>query len=270
MTATLATILGEAELRYRLVCTVVVLALLTGCNSKPALMLYCGAGIRPPVAEAVEEFGRVHGVRVECAYAGSEVLLSQMQLSGRGDLYMPGDGYYVEQAEQAGLIVSTRPVCCFVPVVLVQKGNPHGIRTLRDLAQPGLVVGLGEAEACAVGRQTSQLFAKNNISEEDINRNVANRALTVSDLANGVKLHALDAAIVWDAVAAGVADQTDVVPIAPAQNIVSTVSIAILKSSSNRELSQQFVDFLASERGQAIFAKHHYTLCPPKEGPVEE
>ena len=227
-------------------------------------MLYCGAGIRPPVAEAVEEFGRLHGVRVECAYAGSEVLLGQMKLSGRGDLYMPGDSYYVEQAEQAGLIASTRPVCCFVPVILVQKGNPKNVRTLPDLARPGLVVGLGEAEACAVGRQSSKIFAKNHISEEDINRNVANRALTVTDLANGVKLKALDAAIVWDAVAAGVADQTDVVPIEPEQNIVSTVPIAILKSSSDPELAEKFVDFLVSEYGQEIFQKHHYTLSPPK------
>lgn len=114
----------QALRRSRLVPAAIVLAWLAGCDSKPALMLYCGAGIRPPVAEAVEEFARLHGVRVESAYAGSEVLLGQMKLSGRGDLYMPGDSYYVEQAEQAGLIASTRPVCCLVPVILVQKGNP--------------------------------------------------------------------------------------------------------------------------------------------------
>jgi molybdate transport system substrate-binding protein len=177
---------------------------------------------------------------------------------------MPGDGYYVEQAEHEGLIASTRPVCYFVPVILVQKANPKNIRTLADLARPGLVVGLGEAEACAIGRQCSQIFAKNNISEEEINRNVATRALTVSDLANGVKLKALDAAIVWDAVAVGVADSADSVPIPAAENIVSTVSIAVLKSSANPELAREFAEFLASERGQQIFAKHHYTLSPPK------
>jgi len=259
-----STALHKTLLRCRVVCVAIVLALLCGCHSKPALTLYCGAGIRTPVAQAVEEFSRLQGVRVECAYAGSEVLLSQLKLSGRGDLYMPGDGYYVAQAEQAGLVASTRPVCCFVPVILVSKGNPKNIRTLADLARPGLTLGLGEAEACAVGRQSSEIFAKNNISEEEINRNVVNRALTVSDLANGVKLKALDAAIVWDAVAAGVADQTDVVVIPPEQNIISTVSIAILKTSSSPELAAKFADFLASEHGQEIFAKHHYTLCPPK------
>lgn len=250
--------------RCRLALTVMLLSSLAGCNSEPALMLYCGAGIRPPVAEAVEEFGRLHSIRVETAYAGSEVLLGQMKLAGRGDLYMPGDGYYVEQAEQAGLVASTRPICCFVPVILVQKGNPKDIRTLADLARPGLVVGLGEAEACAVGRQSSKIFAKNRISEEEINRNVVVRALTVTDLANSVKLKALDAAIVWDAVAAGVADATDMVALKSEENIVSTVSIAILKSASNPELAQEFVDFLASEHGQQIFQKHHYTLSPPK------
>jgi molybdate transport system substrate-binding protein len=242
----------------------ILLATLAGCGGKPGLTLFCGAGIRPPVAEAIEEFGRLHGVSIESAYSGSEVLLGQIKLSGRGDLYMPGDGYYVEQAEQAGLVASTHAVCCFVPVILVQKGNPKNVRTLADLARPGLVVGLGEAEACAVGRQSSKIFHTNKISEEEVNRNVAVRGLTVNDLANGVKLKALDAAIVWDAVAAGVADQTDVVPIPPGQNIVSTVSIAILKSSQDPELAGKFVEFLTSDEGQRIFRKHHYTLSPPR------
>ncbi len=247
---------------WPLAAVLLLLSALAGCDGRPALMLYCGAGIRLPVAEAAEKFRELRGVHVEVAYAGSEVLLGQMKLAGRGDLYMPGDGYYVEQAQQAGLIASTQPVCYFVPVILVQKGNPAHIRALADLARPGLALGLGEPEACAVGRQSAQIFAKNHISAEEINRNVVHRALTVSDLANGVKLKALDAAIVWDAVAAGVSDSADVVPIPPAENIVSTVSIAVLKSSLNPALANEFVDFLASEQGREIFRRHHYTLDP--------
>ena len=65
-----------------------------GCSSgpaKPKLLLSCGAGIRPPVSEVAEEFGRRNDVTVECDYAGSEVLMTRIKLSKRGDLYMPGD-----------------------------------------------------------------------------------------------------------------------------------------------------------------------------------
>ena len=66
---------------------VVAVAALTGCKreepggseSEPKeLRLYCGAGIRPPVAQMAEAFEREHGVKVAVDYAGSEVLLSKI------------------------------------------------------------------------------------------------------------------------------------------------------------------------------------------------
>ena len=96
--------------------------LLFGCKAeKPEesgsaakeLLLYCGAGIRPPVQEIAEAFEREHGVKVITDYAGSEMLLSKIKLARRGDLYMPGDKYYVEQATTEGMILSQQSVCYF-------------------------------------------------------------------------------------------------------------------------------------------------------------
>jgi len=61
------------------------------------LQFYCGAGLRPPAAEIVDAFYKARGVRVACDYAGSETLLSKIKLARRGDLYMPGDEYYMHQ-----------------------------------------------------------------------------------------------------------------------------------------------------------------------------
>jgi molybdate transport system substrate-binding protein len=255
--------LGGAKSACAAMLLAVAAGVVCGCGQEP-LQLYCGAGIRPPVAEAAEEFGRRHGVSVACDYAGSEMLLSRIKLSGRGDLYMPGDVHYVEQADEAGLIASQKPVCYFVPVILVQKGNPQKIGGLADLVKPGLKVGLGDPQACAIGVQSQRIFAKNGISEEKLEPNVVFRSLTVNELGNHIKLKALDAVIVWDAVAAYFAEDAEVVPIPPKQNVVSTVAIGVLKSSAQPELAQKFVDFITSEDGQAIFKKHHYTLTPPE------
>jgi hypothetical protein len=141
----------------------------TGCKSeKPEesgsseLRLYCGAGIRPPVAQMAEAFEREHGVKVVVDYAGSEVLLSKIKLVRKGDLYMPGDKHYVDQAEQEGMILSQQSACYFVPTILVRKGNPKNIGGLQDLVKADLKLGLGDAKACAIGRKTKQIFAKNN------------------------------------------------------------------------------------------------------------
>lgn len=238
-------------------------SMLSGCSrrqgGKPTLRLYCGAGIRPPVAEIVEEFEKTHGVKIECDYAGSGVLLSRIKLSRQGDLYLPGDMHYLELAEKEGLIASKNMVCYFVPVILVRKGNPKNIRGLQDLLRPGIRLGLGNPEACAIGRRTEEIFEKNGISQEAVQANLAFSSLTVNELGLQVKAGKVDAAIVWDAIAAYYSDCAEAVPIPPKQNIISRVGIAVLRFSPHRELAEQFVQFVTGERGRLIFEKHHYT-----------
>ncbi|HUT90950.1 MAG TPA: substrate-binding domain-containing protein, partial [Thermoguttaceae bacterium] len=165
-----------------------------GCGAEGP-RLYCGAGIRPPVEELAKEFGRRHGVNIICDYAGSEVLLSRIKLTGEGDLYMPGDVHYVELAEKEGLIARKETVCYFVPVILVQAGNPEKIYTLEHLTRDGLKVGLGDPKACAIGPKSLRILEKNKISKEDVD--VTFWSPTVTELANHIKAGSLDAVIVW-------------------------------------------------------------------------
>jgi len=243
------------------VCAGLIVACL-GCGREPAgqpkLLLYCGAGIRPPVAELAEEFGRTQGATVEVDYAGSEVLLSRVKLTRRGDLYMPGDVSYLRQAEQEGLVTEQTTVCYFVPVIMVPRGNPRGIRTLEDLSAEGVRVGLGDAKACAIGRICVDIFDKNKIPAEKIERNVVFRSLTVDELGNQIKLGTLDATIVWDAVARRTAE-ADVVSIPPARNVVSTIAIGLLAGCEQADLARRFVAAITSAEGQKVFEKHRFT-----------
>jgi len=251
----------------------IMAVMLSSCESKKTeepdseakeLLLYCGAGIRPPADELVRTFEREHGVKIAVDYAGSEVLLSKIKLVRRGDLYMPGDKHYVEQADQEDMILSHRSVCYWVPTILVQKGNPKNIHGLQDLLKPRLKLGLGDAKACAIGRTTQQILAKNNILWDDIEKNLAFQSLTVNELGMQIQAKALDAVIVWDAMARYYSEYGDQIPIAPEKNVISTVDIGILTFTKHRELAEKFVDFVASEQGRGIFRKHNYNVDPPK------
>jgi molybdate transport system substrate-binding protein len=239
--------------------------LCAGCEQRndPTLLLYCGAGIRPPVAELIDIFEQKHGVTIECGYAGSEVLLSKIKISESGDLYMPGDVYYVQLAEDQGLIAESETVCYFVPVILVQKGNPRNITSLADLVRPDVKVGLGDPEFCAIGRLVSKIFAKNGIPQDEVDASVEYWAMTVNDLGDKIKLGSLDAVIVWDAVAAYFADDADVIPIPPDKNVVSAVAVGVLKSCERPQLARRFVALLTSAEGRAVFKRHHYSVAPP-------
>ena len=251
----------------------VTTVLLFGCKAeKPEesdsaakeLLLYCGAGIRPPVQQIVEAFESKYGVKVITDYAGSEMLLSKIKLARRGDLYMPGDKHYVEQAATEGMILSQQSVCYFVPTILVRKGNPKNIHGLRDLLADGLKLGLGDARACAIGRKTKQIFARNNIAWEDVEKNVAFQSLTVNELGMQIQAGSLDAVIVWDAIARYYSEHGTEVPIPVEENVISTVNIGILTFTKDRSLAEQFVQFAASPQGQGIFKQHNYRTDLPQ------
>ncbi|MEE8451374.1 MAG: substrate-binding domain-containing protein, partial [Thermoguttaceae bacterium] len=121
---------------------------------------------------------------------------------------------------------------------------------------------LGNPEACAIGRKTLKLLEKNGIGPDDLN--VKFRALTVNELGIHIELKRLDAVIVWDALGAYFADKADRVPIPPEKNVISTVAIGLLTSSEQPALAAQFVEYVTSEEGQAIFEKHHYTTKLPE------
>jgi molybdate transport system substrate-binding protein len=251
---------------------IAVVFVLFGCKAeKPEetesapneLLLYCGAGIRPPVQEIAEAFEREHGVKVITDYAGSEVLLSKIKLARKGDLYMPGDKHYIEQAAQEKMILSEQSVCYFVPTILVQKDNPQNIQSLPGLLADGVKLGVGDPKACAIGRKTKQIFAKNKIPWEDVEKNVAFQSLTVNELGMQIQAGSLDAVIVWDAIARYYSQYGTELPIPVEENVISTVNIGVLSFTKNRSLAEQFVKFTASQSGQDIFKQHNYRTEPP-------
>jgi molybdate transport system substrate-binding protein len=251
------------------VLTGLVAAALIGCKGeKPKgsqtepkeLLLYCGAGIRPPVEEMTKAFEREHGVKIVTDYAGSEVLLSRLKLARKGDLYMPGDKHYVDQAAQEGMILSEKPVCYFVPTILVRKDNPKNIIGLKDLTKEGVKIGLGDAQACAIGRKTKQVFIKNGIPWEQVEKNLAFQSMTVNELGMQIQAGSLDAVIVWDAIAGYYSEYGTRIPIPQEQNVISTVEVGVLSFTRNRSVAEQFMQFAASDRGRDIFREHNYTV----------
>lgn len=233
-----------------------------------SLLLYCGAGIRPPVDEIVNAYSAQSGVTVECDYAGSGVLLSRIKLAKTGDLFMPGETDYIEAARKESLVGPGKAVCYLVPVILVKKGNPKGIHGLQDLLRPGVRLGLGNPDACVIGKLSEKIFEKNKIPLDAIKKNQVFSSLTVNEMGIQIKTGQLDAAIVWEATAAEYADAADAIAIPPDRNLFSQVAIGVLESAKDKPLAEEFIAFLAGEKGRAIFAKHRYALTCPAEGRV--
>jgi len=229
-----------------------------------SLLVFCGAGLRPPVAEIIEAFETATGAQVEADYAGHQDLLSKIKLRGEGDIYVPGDKHYVDLAAKEGMILSQLPVCYFVPTILVQKGNPKAIHSLQDLLAPGIRLGLGNPRACAIGKKSKKLFEKNLIPWQEVERNLCFLSATVNELGMQIQAQSLDAVIVWDAIAKYYEPHGDEVQIPPQRNVTSTVDAGILKFTRNKPLAEEFIKFMSSGSGREIFRKHGYRVDRPE------
>ncbi len=221
------------------------------------IYFYCGAGLRPVVDEIVEMFAKETGISVRVDYNASNLLLGRIRASEKGDLFMPGDMYYIEKAAALGLISESWKVAAFVPVIMVGKDNPLNIRTLADLTQGGLKLGLADERTAAIGRTARLLFKQNGIPLEAVGKNLVYDSVTVHELAVAVKLGHIDAAIVWEPVAL-LYKETDIVRIPPGKNIVVPVPIAVLTSTQREKEARQFARFVFSEQSMAVFARHQY------------
>src|SRR3990167_10018873 len=85
---------------------------LTGCGRKQKrLLFHAGAGQRSSLDEIAQVFHlRYPDVKVDFSYKGSGYFLADATLSQEGDLYMPGEEYYLLQAVDRGFIADYNKV----------------------------------------------------------------------------------------------------------------------------------------------------------------
>jgi molybdate transport system substrate-binding protein len=231
----------------------------SGDSSDESLLLYCAAGVKTPVLALAKEFEAEYGVNVQLQYGGSGTLLSNIEVSRKGDLYIAADHSYIEIARNKKLIEETLPLAVQRPVIAVQKGNPKGFQTLEDLLRPGVRIALGSPEAASIGKQTKQLLEKAGLWDA-VKKQVEQTGVfkpTVPEVANDIKLGAVDAGVVWDATAAQY-PELEAVHVPLFDEAKKEISVAVLASSDQPTAALRFARYLNSKTGNAVFRKYGY------------
>ncbi len=228
-------------------------------NGTESLLVYAGAGLKAPMQEIGQAFTQKYGTEVRYTFAGSGVLISQMNLTRRGDVFVPGSTVEYAAAEAQGLVDGSRLVAYHVPVIAVQKGNPRNITALHDLAQPNLKVALGDVNATAIGKSGARMFRRLGITDA-VEKNVVTRTPTINELTVYMTLGMADAAVLTlDQVDPA---KLDAVPIPVSENEVLIVPAGTTTFTANPGGADAFAAFVASDEGKAIFAKHGFPAYP--------
>ncbi len=244
----------------------------TDTNATPgasdvSLFVYSGAGLKKPMNEIGKAFTEKTGINVEYNFAGAGALVSQMELSRKGDVFVSGGTPDYRIARDKGLVGEPGYVAYHVPIIAFQKGNPKNITSVDDLARPGLKLALGGVESTAIGKAGDILFEKHGIRDA-VEKNVVLRAPTINEVVIAMEMGTADAALLTlDSVNPETMDTIDLVQ---EDSLTLIVPIGPTTFTTQPDAARQFVAFVTSDEGKAFFAKHGFPTYPdPKYAGIE-
>lgn len=220
----------------------------------PEIVVYAGAMLQPAVEETIKEFEDRESVKVARFYNGCGILVSQMQANEKPpDLYFACDASFmlmVQKMFQQATVVSSNQL-----IIAVHKGNPHGIRTLKDLGKPGLRIGIGHEQQCALGTLTKDTFMRSGFGlYARIHKNVKIQSPSGDNLVNQLKTGALDVAVCYRSNVTPFGDEFDIVE-DPSVNCLPEQPVAASKVTEHPQLLQRLLDTLQSPKSRQRFEK---------------
>ena len=237
-----------------------------GCNKKKELLFHSGVGQRSSLNEIKNAFEKQHpNIKVNFSYKGSGYFIADITRSKQGDLYMPGEEFYLLQAVERGFITDYNPKedipAYFITVIITPKGNPGNVHCVEDFVKPGIRVGLGNSKACAIGIWHKKIFEKAGIWK-DIQKNVVLSAKCIPELGNAAQHRSIDATIVWATTAVLYLKDVEIIPIQHKYRGVIRLPVATLNFSRYPKEAKMLKDFILSDEGKFIFHKHAYAINP--------
>jgi molybdate transport system substrate-binding protein len=263
----------------RAVQSVATIALLTllmaGCGSKngqqktdkpdsaqPAsgdateLVILCGSSFRPPTEELMADFTKATGIKATYSTGGSEDLLPHVQMKKKGDIFITHDPF-LDKTKEAGAYADHVHVGYVAPVLAVQKGNPKGIKSIDDLAKPGLKVALSNPKYSTCGEMVEKLLKKKGIYDA-VMKNVGTRLTKGHEnLGNHLKMKTVDAVIMWNGVANTYKEHLELVKTPYEYDEEKRVHVIALNYSKQPEAVKKFIAFVR-ENGERAFAEKGY------------
>src|SRR2546423_918279 len=91
----------------------------------PAVVVHTAAALRPAVETAAAAFQADTDIKIELRFGPSEGLLSNLQVTGQGDLFLPADDSYVAKARAADLVEQDYAFATLTAVAVLRADYPQ-------------------------------------------------------------------------------------------------------------------------------------------------
>jgi molybdenum ABC transporter molybdate-binding protein len=227
-------------------------------SAQRALLVHCAASLKAPVEMIAKDYEAKHGVTVRLQFGATQTLLSSIEVSKTGDLFLPADDSYFAAATAKQLVSTTIPMASQTAVLAVAKGNPKGVKSLADLQRADVRVALANPEAAAVGKLTRAALGVP--AWEALAKKAALMAATITEAANSIKAGAADAAFVFDSTLAQY-PEFEQVTVPELATATAHVGVGLLTCAKDSAEAMRFARFLAaSDAGLPVMKKSGFNV----------
>jgi molybdate transport system substrate-binding protein len=226
----------------------------SGAPSPSEIKVFAAASLTAAFNELGPQYTAAEGTKVTFNFAGSQALATQIQQGAPADVFASADIPNMDKVKD--LVGTPQNFASNQLQIVVEKGNPTGVKGLDDLADPDLKVVLAAPDVPA-GNYAKQALEKAGVAVKPVSQED-----NVKAVVNKVALGEADAGIVYvtDVTAGG--DKVEGVGIPEDLNVLATYPIATVKASKAQDKAQAFVDLVLSDQGQQVLKKYGF-LPPP-------
>ncbi len=225
-------------------------------SSEPAgaLLVFAAASLTDVFGEIEEAFEQAEpGVSLSVNLGGSSSLREQILEGAPADVFASADEANMTPVVDAGAVDATPTIFATNRLqIVVPAGNPGGVESAADLADPDLLIGLcDEAVPCGA-------LARQALDSAGVQPSLDTNEPDVRSLLTKVMQGELDAGIVYatDVIAGG--DDVMGIDFIAADDVLARYPLAVLSDSSNPVAAAAFRAFVLSAEGQDILERHGF------------
>jgi molybdate transport system substrate-binding protein len=222
-------------------------------NATGDLQVYADESLTEAFTQIGQAFESEHdGVVPKFTFEVSESLAQRISEGAPAGTFATSDAADVKVITDSD-IEATEPVkfATNTMTIVVPTGNPAGIKSLADLAKPGVKVVLCDPQS-ACGEHSADVLEGAAVSVTP-----AATAPNAGAAVQAVESRAADASIVFasDIDASG---DADTVAIPQAQNVTAEYVITAVGTAADDDLQRAFIDFVTGEDGQGILDQFNF------------
>ncbi|WP_157493456.1 substrate-binding domain-containing protein [Desulfonatronovibrio magnus] len=231
-------------------------------EEKPRLLVYTGVTMVNPMVELAAIVESKCACRITILQDASSNHFNAIKALQQGDLFLPGDESFIEQAAEKGFISQTVLVGFNRAAIMVNRGNPLGLKgDPAELLNPEYAVVLADPELGSIGRETTAVFARKGLAEEILD-NIMYYAADSKGVTMAIVRGQAHAGINWYAPSVWDENKEHVQALlmdekyAPPRALI----LAKLSFSKHAEEALVFMEIASGPIGKAIFRKHGFIL----------